>query len=532
MMNHPLRQFFFLVFLLVCNLSSNTLGLELKQTSRFFDFDVNIKYVELSMNSNEEANSTIRNSWPIPHDENLPKYLSIAVMSDVDVSDTSYILMGRPIHIIENEELNVKVTNHLQSTGLSIHFHGFKMENAIQYDGVVGLTQCPISPQTSFSYKFQVEESPGTYWYHTHSGPLGVDAHNMMKAPLIVHPNTNESRVLVDRLNNRDTTSHAPPYRDLLSWNNERILFFSDGFVKTESKLRTYAAGGLLAPANRNEDGFTVAHVEYDFGTLNGQLRHIIHAVAGRKYKLRLLNGGSHFAYRISIDGIPMQIVATDASQVKRNTNSTIVDEVIIHVGERIDVEIDIPQEPGTRIWIRADTLEHKDALGKVNGIRGILNVVSSDEEIEDIIDDDISDPEEDIINSPTPVEDLVTMNCYSKHEIEAAKETGKGGCHSIDTMEVDIRKEDHRQIHSLRQANVTVDFDMSSPPLQAHFARIHDEESKGTADWIQFVGSSSHVLRPDFDPSRDLHLHSNIMHVPEYSSVIIIWRSRTAMDQ
>lgn len=176
-----------------------------------------------------------------------------------------------------------------------------------------------------------------------------------------------------------------------MPWDNERILFFSDEFVKTESKLLTYATGCLLAPANRNEDGFTVALVEYDFGTLNGQLRNIIHAVAGRKYKLRLLNGGSHFAYRTSIDGIPMQIVATDASQVKRNTTNTIVDEVIIHVGERFDVEIDIPQEPGRRIWIRADTLEHRDALGKVNGIRGILNVVSSDE---DIIDDDIIDPE------------------------------------------------------------------------------------------------------------------------------------------
>ena len=75
------------------------------------------------------------------------------------------------------------------------------MENAIQYDGVVGLTQCPISPQTSFSYKFQVE-IPGTYCYHTQpfSGPLSVEAHNMMEAPLIVHPNTHESRVLVDRL--------------------------------------------------------------------------------------------------------------------------------------------------------------------------------------------------------------------------------------------------------------------------------------------------------------------------------------------
>lgn len=80
-----------------------------------------------------------------------------------------------------------------------------------------------------FSYKFQVEEeSPGTYWYPTHSGPLGVEAHNMMKAPLIVHPNTAESKVLVDRLNNRD---------ELLVVNPLHIEIFCPGIMNVFSSF-------------------------------------------------------------------------------------------------------------------------------------------------------------------------------------------------------------------------------------------------------------------------------------------------------
>lgn len=134
-----------------------------------------------------------------------------------------------------------------------------------------------------------------------------------------------------------------------------------------------------------------------------------MHTVAGQRYKLRLLNGGSHFAYRISIDGSPIQNVATDASQVKsKSANNISLDEVIMHVGERFDVELNIPQEPGKRVWIRADTLEHRNSLGGVNGIRGILNVVSSDEEIEDIVNDDVANPKEDVIHIPTPLEIVI----------------------------------------------------------------------------------------------------------------------------
>jgi len=38
-------------------------------------------------------------------------------------------------------------------------------------DGVPLVTQCPISPASTFRYNF-LAENPGTHFYHSHSGSL------------------------------------------------------------------------------------------------------------------------------------------------------------------------------------------------------------------------------------------------------------------------------------------------------------------------------------------------------------------------
>ena len=113
--------------------------------------------------------------------------------------------------------------------------------------------------------------------------------------------------------------------------------------------------GGLNPPVSKNDDGFTVGSFPYHYGTCNGKLREVIPVEAGQKYKFRILNGGTLYGFRISIDGLPMTIVAADSEPVV----SYEVDEVILHSAERFDVEIDIPLVmANTAVWIRADTLE------------------------------------------------------------------------------------------------------------------------------------------------------------------------------
>ena len=37
-------------------------------------------------------------------------------------------------------------------------------------DGVVGVTQCGLPPHQQMTYRFVVNDNPGTYWYHGNSG--------------------------------------------------------------------------------------------------------------------------------------------------------------------------------------------------------------------------------------------------------------------------------------------------------------------------------------------------------------------------
>jgi FtsP/CotA-like multicopper oxidase with cupredoxin domain len=63
--------------------------------------------------------------------------------------------------------LEVKVTNKLAFSGTSIHFHGIRRLNTPHMDGVNGITQCPIVPGDSFTYKFRAMQY-GSSWYHSH----------------------------------------------------------------------------------------------------------------------------------------------------------------------------------------------------------------------------------------------------------------------------------------------------------------------------------------------------------------------------
>ena len=94
---------------------------------------------------------------------------------------------GPALFVRQGEFLEVKVTNKLSDSGLSIHWHGLEMRDYQLYDGPVGLVQCPIAPGESMTYRFKIQEHPGTYWYHTHNEmfPSGQD---FVRGPIVVMP--------------------------------------------------------------------------------------------------------------------------------------------------------------------------------------------------------------------------------------------------------------------------------------------------------------------------------------------------------
>jgi FtsP/CotA-like multicopper oxidase with cupredoxin domain len=61
----------------------------------------------------------------------------------------------------------ITVKNNLPFNGTTIHWHGLRQLGTLEMDGVNGVTQCPIAPGDSYTYKFRAMQY-GTTWYHSH----------------------------------------------------------------------------------------------------------------------------------------------------------------------------------------------------------------------------------------------------------------------------------------------------------------------------------------------------------------------------
>lgn len=497
-------------------------------TVRAFDFDVILHHVPLLKSL--PNHTSIYHKWPSKKQRiYLMNFISAAVIKHQYPSSNYDRLMGPPIHVQVGNRLQVKLKNSLLSTGLSIHWHGFEMREALEYDGVVGVTQCPVSwvpTAKPFLYDFIVQESPGTYWYHTHSGHLGVEAYNAVLGPLIVHPPGEAFKNMVDGLNS-NMNDHTKKTNSL-AYENERILFFKDGFQSSSHVKSLINMGGLNSPASKNDDGLPVGTTAWEFGTTNGKIREEIHVLSGNKYKFRVINGGSHFALRVSIDELRMTVLATDSENVR----PMLVDEVILHTAERFDVEINIPEEfQNKSVWIRADTLESREQ-GYQNGIRAILHIDQTINEYEgNIGESSLSDPKTPI-ESTFKVEHRKTMNCYSRLEKEKASNGGE--CLPITSLtftekyNINFVPNTYKKIIGQRykaEELHTIDFDFQATPQFAHFVRVDG----GT--WTQHVTPLVSMLSPEF--SREKHVHPNFveLNVKQNSHVILIWRNRSVMD-
>jgi FtsP/CotA-like multicopper oxidase with cupredoxin domain len=76
---------------------------------------------------------------------------------------------GPRVSVKQGDWVEITVINQLEDVEISIHWHGIKMKGNAWMDGAFGITQCGIQPKGKFVYRFQVNQGPGTYWWHSHA---------------------------------------------------------------------------------------------------------------------------------------------------------------------------------------------------------------------------------------------------------------------------------------------------------------------------------------------------------------------------
>ena len=70
-------------------------------------------------------------------------------MEELDV----IIILQDDLFYLISEKVVVKVTNKMVGTVTAVHWHGQTMEGTPYMDGVASVSQCPIHPGETFTYR-------------------------------------------------------------------------------------------------------------------------------------------------------------------------------------------------------------------------------------------------------------------------------------------------------------------------------------------------------------------------------------------
>ena len=196
-----------------------------------------------------------------------------------------------------------------------VHWHGLTMDTRNDGNG-----ETLVAPGGRFDYAFTVRNRGGLYWYHPH--PHGATARQVYRGLFgLVEVDDDDERALRRAL-------------DLSPGATELTLVLQD---------RRAGDGDRYAPAPEDElYGWygCLPHV-------NGVLRPF-HGVAGRRYRLRLLNASNARTYRLALrrdDGapLPFTLLGTDGGLLEQGVTCT---QILLSPGERIDVLADFAAMP------------------------------------------------------------------------------------------------------------------------------------------------------------------------------------------
>lgn len=214
----------------------------------------------------------------------------------------------------QGTRLDVTVTNQLKEP-TSVHWHGLRIDNAM--DGVPEVTQDPIKPGETFTYRLDLEEA-GTFWYHPHFNS-GEQLERGLKGPLIV-----------------DEVRSQPWSRDLV-WMIDDWRMQQNGTIYPHFNIRP----------DLMHDGRWGNII-----TVNGKVKPDFDILPGERIRLRLINGANARVLYQSLPGLNPVVIAVDGRPV---SNFFPFKDFILSPGNRVDLDITIPKDAGGKTFILED---------------------------------------------------------------------------------------------------------------------------------------------------------------------------------
>ncbi|KHO00150.1 L-ascorbate oxidase [Metarhizium album ARSEF 1941] len=269
---------------------------------------------------------------------------------------------GPLVECNEGDTIVVNVENKAVNA-TSIHFHGLFQNGTNWMDGTVGVTQCPIAPNSNYTYKFVVRGQSGTYWYHAHHSAQASDG---LVGPVVIHSQ--------DELGLQE-----------VKYVTDRVIMVQDHYHSTTAELLMY----YLQPDQENNepvpdnalingrgvrscDDFKGWHCD-NSNTSNP----IFDLTANQRHRLRFINVGAFAEFQIQIDEHPFYITEVDGTDVHPEP----FHRLNILPAQRYSVIVDTNVTTADAYWLRARMVTH--CFATQNGrlqpeVRGIIRYISS----------------------------------------------------------------------------------------------------------------------------------------------------------
>ncbi len=236
------------------------------------------------------------------------------------------------------------VVHNLMDEETSLHWHGLQLPN--KEDGVPWLTQKPIPPKSTYTYRFPIIQN-GTHWYHSHSG---LQEQIGMYGSIILKKRTDDPtfRKGIDDL--QEVPIILSEWTNLNPKNIQRMLANANDYsaIKKGSTQSYWEAikeghfGTKLGNEWKRMNAMDVSDIYYDMFLINGKNeQQLSQFKAGDQVRLRISNGGASSYFWLNYAGGKIKVVANDGNDIEPLE----VDRLIIGVSETYDIVVQIPEK-------------------------------------------------------------------------------------------------------------------------------------------------------------------------------------------
>ncbi|CAG8720292.1 6370_t:CDS:2, partial [Acaulospora colombiana] len=250
------------------------------------------------------------------------------------------------------------------------HWHGIIQKGTNWYDGVPGVTQCPIPNGADFSYVFTLQQS-GTYWYHSH---LLAQLADGLRGPMIIHDPNDPNK---DRYDYEYAMTVSDWYHTPTGDPGMLPLLHSANYTGLDPVPDSGEISGVgqykCTIPNCTPSKFATYKVKQ-----------------GKRYRFRIINISAMSHFVVSIDKHPLTIIEVDGTPTRPAT----VEVLPINVAQRYSVVVSANQPIGN-YWIRArlsncsllvndDTINANSSVFGNENITGILGYFGASSTIPD----------------------------------------------------------------------------------------------------------------------------------------------------